>query len=185
MSDKGEKHQYWWQDPRSSYQSSPIMPGYRPRIGGPAPIMVDDGWKARMGPLYELLAKQSRGEGSVVDEQTRQAMQRAAAQGSSIAAGARPGQAGLAARLGAQTSSQAMGGLAGQGMMAKLAEQQQSQRALADYLLGARGLEEQEAARLQRLQEIEAQKPGLFDKLLGVGGGIAQAYYLGPKEPKK
>ena len=79
------------------------------------------------------------GQNSISAEQLRQSLQQNQASQMSMAAGASPQNAGMAARTAMIQNARMGGGLAGQQATAGLQERQQAQQALSQLLLGQRG----------------------------------------------
>lgn len=87
----------------------------------------------------------ANGQNSIAAEQLRQGVQQLQAQQQSIAAGASPQNAAMAARTAAIQSARLGSGLAGQQALAGLQERQQAQQAYASLLQGLRAQDLQAA----------------------------------------
>lgn len=100
---------------------------------------------AEMAQQRQFLMDLASGKHSVSAEQLRQGMQQNIAGQQSMAAGARPANAAMAARTAMMNSGRIGSGLAGQTALAGLMERQQAQQALAQLNLGQRGQDLQAA----------------------------------------
>lgn len=105
----------------------------------------------------EYMRRIARGDESVSAMQLQQAMQQNQAQQQSMAAGARPGNAAMAARQAAMNASRQGAGLAGQQAIAGIQERQSAQNALQQMLMQ------------QRAQELQATLGGRGQALQGYG----------------
>lgn len=105
----------------------------------------------------DYMRRIARGQESVSAEQLRQAMQQSQAQQQSMAAGARPGNAAMAARQAAMNASRQGAGLAGQQAIAGIQERQQAQNSLQQMLMA------------QRQQELSATLGSRGQALQGYG----------------
>jgi len=129
-----------------------------------------EGYQQRGGQLdeaTELLRQQATGEKSFSSEMLRQALGRNVAAQHSLAASARPGYEGLAARMAAQQAGALGAGLAGQQTLAGIAERQAAQQALMQAILGGRGQD------VSVLTQGMGQ-PGTYEKLLNAGAQATQ-----------
>lgn len=131
----------------------------------------------------DYLRSIAEGKTSVSAEQLRQGLQQNLAAQRSMAAGAAPQNAAMAARTAAMQSARLGAGLAGQQAVAGLQERQAAQKALADMILGQRGQDIQVGLGGRGLA-IQGQsqgtvgappppEPTFFDKLLGAATGVA------------
>jgi len=142
----------------------------------------------------DMLRQQATGERSVSAEQLRQGLQQNLAAQQSMAAGARPGNAAMAARNAAMQMGRMGSGLSGQQALAGLQEQNQAAQLLGQLQTQARQQELQRALEsrqnaIQGYGAVEAQRggrfgaiagqPSTFDKILGAGSGIAQGWLIG------
>ena len=92
-------------------------------------------YEQQQNELLQALRARAMGQGpSLVDAQYRQALERGQASQQSIAAGARPGQTGMAQRLAAQGQGDLSAQLGTAAIQGRLAEQQQAQQLLAQFL---------------------------------------------------
>lgn len=124
------------------------------------------------------LQQQAAGKGpSVAAEQLRQGLARGVAGQHAMAASARPGQEGMAARMAAQQSGRLTAGASGQAAVARMMEQQAAQQQLNQLLLGLRGQNVQGQLGLM-------QQPTQGERLLGMGSGIAGAALLSDRDAK-
>jgi len=89
----------------------------------------------------DYLQGQAQGQNSVSAEQLRQGLQQLYGQQRSMAAGASPRNAALAARTASIQSARLGAGMAGQQALAGIAERNQAQQAYAQLLQGLRGQE--------------------------------------------
>lgn len=89
--------------------------------------------------LANVLMGQATGQNSFAREQLRQDMGRAQSAQQSMAAGARPNQSAMAARLAMQNMGNIQSGMAGQSALAGIAERNAAANALGAVLQGARG----------------------------------------------
>lgn len=106
--------------------------------------------------LREMLRRRAAGQDSMSSEQLRQGLQQQYGQQRSMAAGASPNNASIAALNAANNMQRASTGMAGQAAMAGIAERQAAERGLAEVLMQ------------QRQQELQA--------ALGSRGTAVQAY---------
>ncbi len=111
----------------------------------------------------ERLRALASGQNSLAAEQLRQGLQSQYAQQQSMAAGASPGNAPMAARTAMMNMGRAATGMAGNAAMAGIAERNAATQALADLNLGQRG------------QDVN----------VGLGSRQNEINALGPKEPPK
>ncbi len=129
----------------------------------------------------EYLKKLASGEISVSREQLRQGLQQNLAGQRSMAAGAAPNNAAMAARTAAMQMGRLGSGLAGQQAVAGLQERQAAEKALADMILQERGQDIQVGLGGRGLA-IQGQsqgtvgappppEPSFTDKLLGAALG--------------
>lgn len=104
------------------------------------------------------LRRLASGQDSISAEQLRQSLQQNLGGQMSMAAGARPGNAAMAARTAANNAANMGAGLAGQQAMAGIAERQAAQQSLANMLMQQRQQELQAAlgARGQAIQGFGA-----------------------------
>jgi len=116
-----------------------------------------------LGGETDYLRKVARGEESVSRMQLGQALQKNQAAQQSMAAGARPGNAAMAARNAAMNAGRQGAGLAGQQAVAGIQERQQAQRALTDALMQ------------QRQQELSATQGARGQAIGGYGTGFSGA----------
>jgi hypothetical protein len=86
----------------------------------------------------EALRKRAQGQGLMSTEMLRQGLQQQLGQQRSMAAGANPQNAAMAARTAAMNMGRASTGMAGQAAMAGIAEQSAAEKALTDAIMGAR-----------------------------------------------
>lgn len=107
----------------------------------------------------DYLQGQANGQNSVSAEQLRQGLQQQYANQASMAAGASPQNATMAARTAAIQSGRLGAGLAGQQAVAGLQERQQAQQAYAQLLQGLRG------------QDLQASLGARQNALSGYGAG--------------
>lgn len=125
---------------------------------------------AQVDQFGRLLSDQAMGTGpSLADAQTQRLFGQAITGQQSIAASARPGQEGLAARTAAQQAGNLQAQAAAQGALARLAERQGAQNMYGNFLLGARD------------QDIKALGAGAQVPTSGqalLGGAAAVAPYL-------
>lgn len=136
----------------------------------------------------DYLRRLARGENSLSAEQLRQGLQQNVAGQQAMAAGARPGQAPMAARTAAMNAARMGSGLAGQQAMAGIAERNAAQQSLMNAILGQRGQDLQATlgSRGQSLQGYmglldddtrrylgQLAQPSTSDKVLSaLGGGM-------------
>lgn len=136
--------------------------GYGKEAGDFARTSQEDfrrlGQEAAMQRQY--LQRIARGEESVSAMQLGQSLQKNQAAQQSMAAGARPGNAAMAARTAAMTAGRQGAGLAGQQAVAGLQERQQAQMALQQALLQ------------QRQQELTATNTGRSQAMGGWGTAL-------------
>jgi len=118
---------------------------------------------AALGGETEYLRKVARGEESVSAQQLRNSLQQNQAAQQSMAAGARPGNAAMAARTAAMTAGRQGAGLAGQQAVAGMQERQQAQQALTNALMQ------------QRQQELSATQGARGQAIGGYGAGFTGA----------
>lgn len=95
--------------------------------------------QAGLNQSIAALQAQANGQNSVSAEQLRQGNQQAQASQMSLAAGASPSNAAMAARRAAMNTAQLQYGLSGQQAVAGLQERNQAQQALAQLQLGQAG----------------------------------------------
>jgi hypothetical protein len=142
----------------------------------------------------DYLGRVMRGEESVSREQLRQGLGQNVAAQQAMAAGARPGNAAMAARTAAMQAGRLGAGLSGQQAMAGIAErqaaagqlgglqtalrQQDLQAALGGRGLGLQGLGTYENARTNRFGAMMG-VPTTGEQLLGLGAGLAGAFGMG------
>jgi hypothetical protein len=88
--------------------------------------------------MREALRRRAGGQDSMSSEQLRQGLQQQLAQQRSMAAGAAPQNAAMAARTAAMGMGRASSGMAGQAAMAGIAERQGAEKQLADMIMGGR-----------------------------------------------
>ncbi|HKP06411.1 MAG TPA: tail fiber domain-containing protein [Microbacterium sp.] len=113
------------------------------------------------------LQQLANGQGSIAAEQLRQGLQQNQAAQQSMAAGASPQNAAMAARTAAIQSARLGAGLAGQQAIAGLQERAQAQGQLAGAIQGLRG------------QDLNAALQGRQNAIAGYGG------YVTPMSPEK
>ena len=87
----------------------------------------------------EALRRQASGQDSLSSEQLRQGLQQNLASQRSMAAGAAPGNAAMAARNAAMNMGRSASGMAGQAALAGIQERRAAQDALAQMILQQRG----------------------------------------------
>lgn len=131
----------------------------------------------------------AEGRNSISAEQLRQALQQNVAAQQSMAAGARPGNAAMAARTASMQAARMGSGLAGQQAVAGIAERQAAAQSLANMLMQQRQQELQAALQsrgqaIQGFGDIERARANRFgaltgtptgmESLLGAGMGAAQ-----------
>ena len=109
------------------------------------------------------LRRVARGEESVSAMQLGQALQKNQAAQQSMAAGARPGNAAMAARTAAMQAGRQGAGLAGQQAIAGIQERQQAQQALTNAIMQ------------QRQQELAATQGARGQAIGGYGAGFTGA----------
>ena len=114
----------------------------------------------RLGGALDYLDATARGQNSVSAEQLRQGMQQGQAAQMSMAAGASPANAAMAARNAANNMARLGYGLSGQQALAGLQERQQAQQAYANLLGQARG------------QDVQAALGGYNTAASAYGGGL-------------
>lgn len=150
----------------------------------------------RGNAVLDRLDATARGQNSMAAEQLRQGLQQNIAGQQSMAAGARPANAAMAARTASMNAARMGSGFAGQQAMAGIAERQAADAQLGSMLGALRGQDAQvalggrstamqgelglENARTQRAI-AEMQKPSTTDKVLGLASGLGTAYFLGKK----
>lgn len=153
------------------------------------------GVAGRMGGAADMMQRRAMGEDSLSAEQLRQNLGQTLSMQRSMAAGARPGNAAMAARTAATQMGRQSSGLAGQQAMAGIAErhaaQQAYQQALAQQgqLYGAQGSlygDQGNLAGQWRGQDLDAAKFGYggiesgrtsrFGAMLGVPTGGERLY---------
>lgn len=112
--------------------------------GGMASVFADEG-QTNYGQLTqeaaaqrEALRHRAAGQGLMSTEMLRQGLQQQLAQQRSMAAGASPNNAAMAARNAAMNMGRASSGMSGQAAMAGLQEQKQAEDALTNAIMGAR-----------------------------------------------
>lgn len=110
------------------------------------------------GAVKDQLLGQMQGKNSVSAEQLRQGLQQNLAAQSSMAAGARPANAAMAARTAAMQAGRLGSGLAGQQAMAGIAERNAAAGQLGNFLSQ------------QRQLELQAALQGRQNALAGYGG---------------
>ena len=137
---------------------------------GPFGQTGTSGFRAGQERLVEQLQRRASGEDSLSEQQLRAGAGTALAQQQALAASARPGQQGAAARTAAQQAGRITGGLAGQAALAGIQERTAAQQALGGVLAGARGqdigqMQFNVAQENQRLMEQArmAQQAGQFN----------------------
>jgi hypothetical protein len=95
--------------------------------------------------LADMLAARARGENSVAELQLRQAADQGMNQQRSLAAGARPGQSAMAARLASQNMGRMQAGLGQQAAIARAQEAQMAAMGLGGVLGNMRGSDDEMA----------------------------------------
>jgi hypothetical protein len=120
----------------------------------------------QMQGVADHLGRQMRGEESLSAEQLRQGLQQLQAQQQSMAAGARPGQQGMAARTAAMQSGQLGAGLAGQQALAGIQERAAAAQGLGGLLGGMRG------------QDLQAALGGRGQAIVGYGALVGADHQL-------
>lgn len=121
------------------------------------------------------------GQHSISAEQLRQGLQQNMAQQRSMAAGASPGNAPMAARQAAMNMGRASSGMAGQAVTAGLQERRDAEAALARMLLEQRGQDANVGlgGRQTAINGYSAfsqpKGPSTFDKFLGLAAGLGGA----------
>lgn len=141
------------------------------------------------GSLNDLQA-QAQGKNSISALQLQQAQRANLAQQRSMAAGAAPGNAAMAARQAANNMARLGYGLSGQQAIAGLAERNQAQQAYANMLGQARGQDLQGALGAYGTQvqaygggaNAQANAPTLGGSILGGIEGLAGLGVLGGKK---
>lgn len=103
------------------------------------------GMRAEGAGIRDMLRKQATGETSLSAEQLRQGLQQQVAQQRSLAAGAAPGNAAMAARQAAMNTARLGYGMSGQAALAGIQEREAGARALSDAYNQQRALELQQA----------------------------------------
>jgi hypothetical protein len=93
----------------------------------------------RIQDTEEMLRRRAMGQDSLSAEQLRQGLQQNVAAQQSMAAGARPSNAAMAARTAAMQTGRLGAALSGQQSMAGIAERQAAANALGNLQIGARG----------------------------------------------
>lgn len=93
--------------------------------------------------LADLLSGRARGEGSVAEMQLRQAADQGMAQQAALAAGARPGNSAMAARMAGQNMGRMQAGLGGAAAIARAQEANMAAGQLGGLLGQMRGSDEQ------------------------------------------
>jgi hypothetical protein len=114
--------------------------------------------------LFELFRTQSGQGPSLAQEALRQATGRAASNAQAVAASARPGNQGLAARMAAQTQGKLGSEIAGQSSLLALEEQMKARQLLTDFI-----------ARLKNADVTAGTgiAPGAGEELLGGLAGLS------------
>jgi hypothetical protein len=115
----------------------------------------------------EMLRKRANGEGLMSPEILRQGLQQQYAQQRSMAAGAAPQNAAMAARTAAMGMGRASSGMAGQSALAQLQERQAAEKALGDSIMN------------QRQQDMQGSLGSRANSTTAYGVGIA------PQEKEK
>jgi hypothetical protein len=105
------------------------------------------GMRAEGAGIRDMLRKQATGETSLSSEQLRQGLQQNLAAQRSLAAGASPGNAAMAARQMAQNSARLGYGMSGQAATAGIAEREAGAKALSDAYNQQRQMELEQALR--------------------------------------
>jgi len=129
-----------------------------------------------MKDLADQLGRLARGEDSYSAEQLRQSLGQTLAAQQSAAAGARPGNAAMAARNAAQNMSRQQSGLAGQQSLAGIAERQSAAQSLGNMLGTMRGQDLQatlggRAGAIGAYGTYEGQRTGRYGSELGTPSG--------------
>lgn len=124
--------------------------------------------------MYNALGDQASGKTSISREMLRQGLQQQYGQQRSMAAGASPNSAAMAARTGAMAMGRAATGMSGQAAVAGMQEQAAARDAQAKFLQGWRG-QDLGAAQGARGQAIGAYGGGPVDKswIEKYGGAVA------------
>lgn len=122
----------------------------------------------------DFLRRQASGQNSISAEQLRQGLQQNLAGQRSMAAGASPANAGMAARTAAIQSGRLGGGMAGQQALAGLQERQQANQALTSSIMGQRQQDLQAAlgSRQNAVAGLGAFKPQGNESELGAATGL-------------
>jgi hypothetical protein len=119
----------------------------------------------------DYLRRIAGGQQSISAEQLRQGLQQNMAGQRSMAAGASPGNAPMAARSAAMNMARMGSGLAGQQAVAGMQERQNAQKALQDSIM------------MQRQQELQASLQGRQNAISGFGGGTPEKSMLEQWQP--
>jgi hypothetical protein len=119
----------------------------------------------------DYLRRIAGGQQSISAEQLRQGLQQNMAGQRSMAAGASPGSAPMAARSAAMNMSRMGSGLAGQQAIAGMQERQNAQKALQDSIMQ------------QRQQEMQAALQARQNAISGFGGGTPEKSILEQYQP--
>lgn len=153
----------------------------------------------QLGGVADQLSRQMTGQESLSAEQLKQSLGRNLAAQQSMAAGARPGNAAMAARTAAIQQGRLGAGLAGQQAMAGIAErqaaaqqlgnlltqkrQQELGAALGGYGLGVQGYGAIEGARTGRFGSLTG-VPTMGEQILGAGAGLGMAKLMSDRNVK-
>jgi hypothetical protein len=114
----------------------------------------------------EALRRRANGQGLMSPEILRQGLQQQLGQQRSMAAGANPNSAPMAARTAAMQMGRASSGMAGQQAMATLAERQAAEKQLSDMIMG------------QRQQELSGALGSRQTAISGYGGITPEKSWL-------
>jgi len=135
----------------------------------------------QLGGQADVLRGLASGKDSISRLQLAQALQQNQAQQQSMAAGARPGNAAMAARTAAMTAGRQGAGLAGQQAIAGIQERQAAQNALAKLLLAQRQqeLNATQGARGQSLGAFGTRYTGALGQPTGIEKGLGAVSSLG------
>ena len=128
---------------------------------------------AALGGVTDQLGRLARGEDSYSAMQLRQALGQNLAAQQAMAAGARPGNAAMAARTAAMNQGRLSAGLAGQQALAGIAERQSAVQSLGNVLGSMRGQDLQAALGSRQnamggLGTLEGERGRRFEAVMGV-----------------
>lgn len=140
----------------------------------------------------DYLKRLASGQESVSAEQLRQGTQQNMSAQRSMAAGAAPQNAAMAARTAAIQSARLSSGMAGQQALAGIQERQAAQQALANMILQQRGQDiqvglgsRQNAINANSQGTVGAPPPTFADKALGVLSGAIPLAFGMPRTPQQ